>query len=339
MRGRRPLPQDNNDPFEQDHDMEVAQRQINNTQRQSSRVRATSLTTRGVVAPGNVTRETHPQEIQDHDMEDPRQQAGNPIATQQPTRGRTNHLTNRGAGFGNPTQVSTDEDTQMLSAPQRGLGLRNDDPRQNHSVSSRRTLPDEYEETDRDEVLENVIPQPRGRSRAPSVHRPAVPPAQAVGPPEQMARGRPTGPSRSRGNNLSGLPNQHQDDRNLNRPPPMGQQIDDRSFSRHPPAQQRAPPHEQEDQRVPRSMPSHRGNPIIQQHRDEAKTTMTRSRSMEPAKGINEILVSQIVSTIREENAVLVSLLTYISERSNADTVSRMRDWSITKKGVIKYSS
>jgi len=284
---RQPPPAD--DPFAEDHDMGEPLIRPNEAHQPPTRGRAATI--RGEVGSSNSTRVNHPEDTQDHDMRD---------VPQQPTRSRSTHLASRSrAGFGDAARINSNTNhnqAQGGSAPQRGQAPRQEDHRQNHSVPSNRRNPvDEYEETDRDEV-EVPETRPRGRSRAPS----QLPDVFQSGnpPPPQSGRGRPTGPTRNQVYNQ--VP--PQDDRELNRPPIQ----DDRAPNQRYRVDRR-PTHKETDSRVQSQAPSYRGSVVTQHVRDDHK--ITRSRSVEPPKGLHELLVNQMVSAINEENCILVSPL------------------------------
>jgi len=282
---RQPPPGD--DPFAEDQEMGGPQ-QTSNAHQQPTRGRAATL--RGEVGSSNSTRVNHPEDTQDHDMRD---------VPQQPTRSRSTHFSSRsGAEFGNTSRTNPNTNSnQGQSAPQRGQAPRQEDHRQNHSVPSNRRNPgDEYEETDRDEV-EVPEPRPRGRSRAPSLHPDIL---QSGNPaPQQLGRGRPTGLTRNQVYNQ--VP--HQDDRELNRPPSQDDRVPTQRYR-----EDRRSAHQESDSRVQTQAPiSYRGSVVPQHVRDDHK--ITRSRSVEPPKGLHEVLVNQMVSAINEENCILVSAL------------------------------
>jgi hypothetical protein len=281
---RRQPPAD--DPFAEDHEMREPPQQTSNSHQQPTRGRAATI--RGEVGPGNSSR-NYPEDTQDHDMRD---------QPQQPTRARSIHLSSRtGTGFGNTSRTNSNTNSnQGQSAPQRGQAPRQEDHRQNHSVPSNRRNPaEEYEETDRDEV-EVPETRPRGRSRAPSQHPDVF---SSTGPPPQLGRGRPTGPTR---NQVYNQP-PHQDDRELNRPPPQDDRAPNQRYR-----EDRRSTHNESDSRVQTQAPiSYRGSVVPQHVRDDHR--ITRSRSVEPPKGLHEVLVNQMVSAINEENCILVSPL------------------------------
>jgi len=284
---RQPPPAD--DPFVEDHEMGEPQQRPNDSHQPPTRGRAATL--RGEVGSSNSTR-NHPEDTQDHDMRD---------VPQQPTRSRSTHLASRsGAGFSNTSRTNSNTNSnpnQGQSAPQRGPAVRQEDLRQNHSVPSNRRNPaEEYEETDRDEV-EVPETRPRGRSRAPSQHPDVFQSGNL--PPPQLGRGRPTGPTRNQVYNQ--VP--HQDERELNRPPIQ----DDRAPTQVRYREDRRPTRNESDSRVQTQAPSYRGSVVTQHVRDDHK--ITRSRSVEPPKGLHELLVNQMVSAINEENCILVSPL------------------------------
>lgn len=264
--------------------------QPNQTTQPPIRSRASTLTNRG----GQSTRVIlNTEGTQDHDMGVP-DQASN--QHQQPTRGRAINMNRGGAGMNND-RVNSNPETQVNST-QRVQSRRQDDHRQNRAVPSNRRNPDQYEETDRDEVEVPEV-RTRGRSRAPSQH-PDVFHAPA---PQQLGRGRPTGPARNQVYNQSPRQGEYQDDRQLNQAAQ-----DDRGLNQPPPQSRHRDQRTtlaEGDSRVlqARAPLGYRGS--VPQHLREEK--ITRSRSMEPPKGIHEVLVNQIVSTVSEENAVLVS--------------------------------
>lgn len=285
----RRQPPTTDDPLVQDHEMGE---QPNQTSQLPIRSRASTLVNRG----GQSTRVNLITEgTQDHDMGEPDQANSQ---HQQPTRGRAINMNRGGAGINND-RVNSNPESQVNST-QRAQSHRQDDHRQNRAVPSSRRNPDEYDETDRDEVEVPEV-RTRGRSRAPSQH-PDVFQAPA---PQQTGRGRPTGPARNQVYNQSPRQDEYQDDRQLNQPPQ-----DDRGLNRPPPQgrhRDQRPTLAEVDSRVLQAQAplGYRGS--IPQHLREEK--ITRSRSMEPSKGIHDVLVNQIVSAVSEENAVLVSSL------------------------------
>lgn len=276
------------DLFVEDHEMgEPPHQRPNVPNQQATRGRAATI--RGEVGLSDSTRVNHPKETGDHDMRD---------VPQQPTRGRSTNLASRsGAGFGDHSNTNL---TQGQSAPQRGQAPRSEDHRQNRSViSSRRNLPDEYEETDRDEI---EVPETRmrGRSRAPSRHpdafRSEIPTAQELG------RGRPTGPTRNQVYNQ--VP--HQED--PERPPAQDDRAPNQRYR-----EDRRPTHDEIAPRAQSHAPiGYRGSVVPRHVRDDHK--ITRSRSVEPPKGLHEVLVNQMVSAINEENCVLVSPVSFFHD-------------------------
>jgi len=242
--------------------------------------RGRAATIRGEVGSSNTTRVNHPEDTQDLKMRD---------VPRQPTRGRSTNLASRsGAGFGNHSNTNSNQ------AP------RQEDSRQNHSVpSSRRNLPDEYQETDRDEV-EVSDTRPRGRSRAPSRHPNAF--RSENPPPQELGRGRPTGPTRNEIHNQIS----HQED--PERPPAQ----DDRAPNQRYREDRRSTLEEIAPRAQSHAPVSYRGSAVPQHVRDNHK--ITRSRSVEPPKGLHEVLVNQMVSAINEENCVLVSLISFFHD-------------------------
>ena len=268
---------------------ESAQQRPDAPHQQPTRGRGRAVTIRGEVGLSHSTRVNHPEDTQDHNKRD---------VLQQPTRGRSTNLASRsGAGFGNHSNTDF---YQGQSAPQRGQAPRQEDHRLNHSIpSSRRDRTDEYEETDRDEV-EVPESRPRGRSRGPSRHPDAF--RSENPPPQELGRGRPTGPTRNQVYNQ--VP--HQEDRE--QPPPQDDRAPNQRYR-----EDRRSTHDEITPRAQSQAPiSYRGSAVPQHVRDNHK--ITRSRSVEPPKGLHEVLVNQMVSAINEENCILVNPISFFHD-------------------------
>jgi hypothetical protein len=287
--------------------MGETQPQSGSTHQLPTRSRAPSSARAGVGF-GSATQNNHSEHEQDNEM----RPSGHP---RQLTRSRAPSTVRGGARLDDSTRGDPrQQDHQVNSAPQRVRGLRQEDFRQNHSTPSNRRNGEEYEETDRDEVVENANPQPRGRSRTLPQH----PDSFQSGPPPQHAhlvRGRSTAP-------------------------PRDQQQPNTSFSKdhYPPSREAElhPRHIDQDvldarrramssgiAQAPAARVGYRASALPLNLRDDGRT-LTRSRSVEPPKGIHDVLVNQIVSAVSEENAVLVSIQYHLNDaRIDADYIER----------------
>lgn len=288
---QRQVPNHEDDLLDKDHDMVEPQQGA--PQAVPSRARGVTLGGGRVRSGPNSRVSSYPVGARDdHNMGDQQQEDVEPQP--QPTRGRTANTNTRS---GVPTRVNTPEDTQFLSAPHRRRGLGQDDQRQSHSVpANRRNGPDVHDDPDQDGIdVEGPQPQARGRSRAPLSQHPDV--FQSAGHTTQrLGRGQSTGPMRNRVDDQQPLQApRHQEEERLDRFPAP-------SLHRG----SRRPTQPETESRVPQASVAYRGSTIASS-RNDLKINHTRSQSVEPTGGLQDVLLNQVVSSLREEIAVLVS--------------------------------